>query len=171
MDVAARTKGSPLASVAWGNDEAGPKVHWSSNCPWRGDSRHAAMVPKVMVIQQHCEFFEHTYDVLSNDNDFLPCPDNSNSSFQQRTLVAFCGHTTSPNQPPWNWCGSQCSTRYCQRDTLNAMALLGLLGNPAHPAAGLQPALTSQLGMLATSAAGWSSAGAEPMHPVTSALL
>ena len=41
-------KGSMLEGhVAWGNDEADPKVGWSSIYAWRADARYAAMVPKV----------------------------------------------------------------------------------------------------------------------------
>lgn len=49
------TEGSHLAGAAWGNDECDPKVGWSKEYPWRGDSRYAAMVPRE--VQQHLEVF------------------------------------------------------------------------------------------------------------------
>ena len=79
--VAQMIAGTDLAGkVAWGNDEADPKVHWSSPYDWRADARYAAMVPKVLT--QHIKAFVpgnelgegFTYDVLSNDNGFLPYP-------------------------------------------------------------------------------------------------
>ena len=97
--VAAMIEGTVLeGKVAWGNDEADPKVHWSSDYGWQADARYAAMVPKV--IAQHLHYFDpqttpalgegFAYDVLSNDNGFLPYPDNNASVFAQRTLVARC---------------------------------------------------------------------------------
>lgn len=88
------TKGTDFAGTAWGNDEGDPKVHWSSPYAWRADARYAAMVPKI--IAQHVKAFvpgtalgvNFRYDVLSNDNGFLPYPDNNVSTFTQRTLVA-----------------------------------------------------------------------------------
>jgi hypothetical protein len=48
------------------------------------------MVPKV--VGQHQEQFVEahniTYDVLSNDNGFLPYPNNFLGTFEQRTLIA-----------------------------------------------------------------------------------
>ena len=69
-----------MEGVAWGNDEADPKVHWSSSYAWRADSRYAAMVPKVVT--QHLDAFvpgatlgtNFHYDVLSNgDRPLHPC--------------------------------------------------------------------------------------------------
>jgi hypothetical protein len=43
--VAQMLEGTALATkVAWGNDEADPKVHWSSWYDWQADARYAAMV-------------------------------------------------------------------------------------------------------------------------------
>ena len=65
-------QGTPLEGVAWGNDEADPKVHWSSSYDWRADARYAAMVPKIVA--QHLDAFvsgaalgeNFHYDLLSN---------------------------------------------------------------------------------------------------------
>jgi hypothetical protein len=58
--------------------------------------RYAAMVPKV--VGQHQEQFVEahniTYDVLSNDNGFLPYTNNFLGTFEQRTLIARWMHVT-----------------------------------------------------------------------------
>eukprot|EP00039_Didymoeca_costata_P025498 m.13604 g.13604 ORF g.13604 m.13604 type:complete len:747 (-) comp4884_c0_seq1:96-2336(-) len=141
LKALAQTKGTVMNDVAWGNDEGDPKVGWSHDYPWRADSRYAAMVPKV--IHQHQESFIEKngikYDVLSNDNGFMSYPDN-NHSFTQRTLVArWVYNNTNPK-----------TVAAVRKPVLNTMGLLALLGNDRYPAEGLLPALTSKVGVLAT---------------------
>ena len=92
LDALSRTAGTALDNgrVPWGNDEADPKVHWSSNYDWRGDARYPAMVVKA-IAQHQIQFVRArniSYDLLSNDNGFLPYPTNDDAAFEQRTLVA-----------------------------------------------------------------------------------
>lgn len=166
-----------MEGVPWGNDEADPKVHWSSSFAWRADSRYAAMVPKVVA--QHLDAFvsgatlgEHFhYDVLSNgeeprvlqcegqprvdlhksafltalmvlctDNGFLPYPDNNQSVFAQRTLVA--RFAMNHSKPP--------TVELVRKPVLNAMALMSKLGSVHFPILGGEPASTARLGGIAT---------------------
>lgn len=160
--VIKKIAGTPLETARWGNDEADPKVHWSSLYLWQADARYAAMVPKV--IAQHQEVFidgQHIkYDVLSNDNGFLPYPDNGLSTFQQRTLIA---------QWSYNSSGTVASVR---KPVLNAMAMLALLGETIHKHAGLGSAMTSEIGVIPTvtpdgtlSVLVWASADSDPINP------
>eukprot|EP01079_Euglenida_sp_SAG-EU17-18_P002750 gene2750-551_t len=130
------SQGTPYAAVAWGNDEADPLGGWDKNLTWRADAHYAAMVPKV--INQHQHFFVDsgavTYDVLSNDNGFLPYPDNQASLFTQRTLVA-------------RWAMNKTHTvESMRKPVLNVMALLAMLGNELHTLEGAEDPSTAAVG-------------------------
>jgi L-iduronidase len=126
--VQENTKGTVLEGVRWGNDEADPKVGWSHLYDWRGDARYAAMVPKAINQHQQLMIDGDTghgipYDVLSNDNGFLPYPYNDNHTFQQRTLVArWAFNHTSPAP----------TVEIVRKPVMSAMALLSLLGGRIH---------------------------------------
>jgi L-iduronidase len=142
MDVQQLTVGTSLAHTPWGNDEADPIVSWSKNYPFRADSRYAAIVPKV-IAQHQQEFIvknKIVYDLLSNDNGFLPYPDNTDHVFMQRTLVARWMYNHS--DPP--------TVETVRKPVLNTMALLAHLGDVIYPVVGLGDAMDSELGILAT---------------------
>jgi len=50
LKVQSRVNGTVLQHTPWGNDEADPKVGWSTSYDWRADARYAAMVPKVSSV-------------------------------------------------------------------------------------------------------------------------
>ena len=155
--VTAMVAGTPLAAAAWGNDEADPLVGWSHLYEWRADARYAALVPRV-VAQHQAEMVEAVgvlpaggYDVLSNDNGFLPYADNGAATFFQRTLVArwALNASATPN-------ATRDSFELVRKPVLNAMALLARLGDTAYDAStggggGVLPASTATLGLLGTS--------------------
>lgn len=87
---------------------------------------------------------------FSNDNGFLPYPDNSIHTFQQRTLVArwvYNQSNASNSSYDLKWPHTVQTVR---KPVLNVMALLAFLGDTVFPTDGLAPAMSSKLGMLPT---------------------
>eukprot|EP00936_MAST-01D_sp_MAST-1D-sp1_P001442 g1442.t1 len=154
LETFSRTAGTALDNerVPWGNDEADPKVGWSHTYDWRGDARYPAMVTKA-IAQHQMQFVRArniSYDVLSNDNGFLPYATNDDATFEQRTLVARWALNAS--EIP----GAQHDTyELVRKPVLNGMALLSRLGNVWHGSSCSGPGTgasdTASLGVLATS--------------------
>lgn len=74
------------------------------------------------------------------DNGFLPYPDNNQSVFAQRTLVA--RFAMNHSHPP--------TVETVRKPVLNAMALMSKLGGLRFPIVGGGPASTARLGGIAT---------------------
>ncbi|XP_046367791.2 alpha-L-iduronidase-like [Haliotis rufescens] len=109
-----------LANKPFFNDEADPLVGWSRPEQWRGTSRYAAFVAKVIAQHQNIIIRNQTghinYQLLSNDNGFLSYYPNQ---FTQRTLLArFQMNNTSPPH-----------VAFVRKPVYAAMAMLSLLGD------------------------------------------
>ena len=157
--------------------EALNRTHWRrGSVP---DTVHTSLVVQAMVpkvINQHQQQFVERgigYDVLSNDNGFLPYADNANSTFHQRTLVArwALNATDVPG-------ATRASYELVRKPVLNVMALLARLGDRLYDASsGALPAAGATLGILGTSrgfdpaAAAPTDAGAPPQAPELAALV
>eukprot|EP00051_Salpingoeca_urceolata_P016796 m.225227 g.225227 ORF g.225227 m.225227 type:complete len:667 (+) comp18783_c1_seq10:2107-4107(+) len=151
LKVQAMVKGTALEHSKWGNDEADPLVGWNRIEEWRADARYAAMVPKA-ILKHQVAFIQDNgidYELLGNDNGFLPYGDNQDHLFSQRTLVA-------------RWDMNLTHTvEVVRKPVLNVMALLAKLGTRLYNVTGTDPVKTATVGVIATTL---SASSSEPVN-------
>eukprot|EP00966_Prymnesium_polylepis_P222619 5150011-Prymnesium_polylepis.1 len=122
-----RAKFPTLAHVPVGNSEADPLGGWSKNISWRGDSRYAAMVVKVVAQRLEELVLNRSLtgldlDLSSNDAAFLNYADGAHR-FSQRTLTATILYNDSK---------PAVATAVLRKPVLNALALLSFINQHRH---------------------------------------